>query len=128
MAKRDDDPIDVTEANFGALLIEGLKEARSVARGELRARRVGRTLRTTVVAEPENYPPMAVRDIRNKLGVSQGVFAKLLNASSETVKAWEQGRRAPDGMARTLLEIADRHPAVLLERMRGSAENRPSQP
>jgi hypothetical protein len=50
------------------------------------------------------------------------------NAIISPERAWEQGNLAPAGMAGTLLEIAERHPAVLLERMRGNAENRPSQP
>ncbi len=52
------------------------------------------------------------------MGLSQAVFARVLNASSDTVKAWEQGKRQPDGMALTLLEIAERHPKVLLSRVR----------
>jgi DNA-binding transcriptional regulator YiaG len=34
------------------------------------------------------------------------VFAQVLNVNPETVKAWEQGKRQPDGAASRLLELA----------------------
>jgi putative transcriptional regulator len=115
------DEIEVTEENFGDLLIEVLTEARAVARGDAEpARRVRRpmTARTTAVQPPRAYDAQSIQEIREKMGLSQAVFARVLNASSDTVKAWEQGKRQPDGMALTLLEIADLHPKVLLERVR----------
>jgi DNA-binding transcriptional regulator YiaG len=39
----------------------------------------------------------------------------MLNVSSSTVQAWEQGVRAPDGASLRLLEIAENHPGALLE-------------
>jgi len=44
--------------------------------------------------------------------------ARLLNASSDTVKVWEQGKREPEGMAQALLQVADKHPEALLERVK----------
>jgi putative transcriptional regulator len=60
--------------------------------------------------------------------VSQRVFARVLNASAETVKAWEQGKRQPDGMALTLLEIAENHPEALLSRIQLRDGGRPASP
>ena len=60
-----------------------------------------------------NVPP--VRDIRRKVGLSQSRFASLLGVSVRTLQDWEQGRRAPSGAARTLLLIAEKNPAALLE-------------
>jgi DNA-binding transcriptional regulator YiaG len=34
------------------------------------------------------------------------------------VKAWEQGKRTPDGIALALLQVADEHPQALLSRVR----------
>jgi len=113
--------IEVTDENFGDLLIEALTEARAVARGDAKpARRVRRpmTARTAAVQPPRAYGADKIQEIREKMGLSQAVFARVLNASSDTVKAWEQGKRQPDGMALTLLQIAERHPQVLLERVR----------
>ncbi|MBD0320740.1 MAG: helix-turn-helix domain-containing protein [Gemmatimonadetes bacterium] len=119
MAKRQDD-IEVTEENFGDLLVASLTEARAVARGEADpARRVRRrlTARGTTVQPPRAYEARTIQGIRERMGLSQAVFARVLNASSDTVKAWEQGKRQPDGMALALLEVAERHPDVLLERV-----------
>ncbi len=119
MADNDDD-IEVTEDNFAELLMEGLAEARSVARGEAEpVRRVRRpmTARATEVHPPRAYPAEKIQAIRKRMGLSQAVFARVLNASSDTIKAWEQGKRQPDGMALTLLEVAERHPRVLMERV-----------
>lgn len=121
MANDRDDALEVTEANFGDLLIAGLEEARAIARGDAEpARRVRRALtaRRAVVEPPPAYPPAGILRIRERMGLSQRVFAQVLNASAETVKAWEQGKREPDGMALALLYVADRHPEALLERVR----------
>jgi DNA-binding transcriptional regulator YiaG len=118
------DEIEVTDENFGDLLIDALTEARAIAGGDAEpARRVRRpmTARTASVQPPRAYGAEKIQEIREKMGLSQAVFARVLNASSDTVKAWEQGKRQPDGMALTLLEVAERHPGVLLERVRPNA-------
>ena len=70
------------------------------------------------VEKPRGYAAPKVRAIRRHLGLSQTVFAITLNVSPATVRAWEQGVRVPDGPSRRLLEIADRHPEILLENLR----------
>ena len=127
-SSNNDDGVRVTEQNFGELLIEGLNEALAVRRGEREpARRVRRPVsaRDAVVQPPRPCDPRCVQQIREKLGLSQSVFAQVLNASAETVKAWEQGKRQPDGMALTLLEIAETHPEALLSRVRTRAAVQP---
>lgn len=57
----------------------------------------------------------SVASIREKTGLSQATFAKLLGVSVRTLQEWEQGRRAPSGAARTLLLIAAKNPHALLE-------------
>jgi putative transcriptional regulator len=57
----------------------------------------------------------SVGDIREKTGLSQPKFAELLGVSVRTLQEWEQGRRAPSGAARTLLQIAAKNPRALLE-------------
>ncbi|MBI2497748.1 MAG: helix-turn-helix domain-containing protein [Opitutae bacterium] len=64
------------------------------------------TLRTKTVAQ--------VRAIRKKLNVSQPVFAAMMNIPSVTAASWERGRRRPTGAALRLLDIARRHPEVLI--------------
>jgi putative transcriptional regulator len=60
------------------------------------------------------YAREQVARLRKQLNLSQPVFAQALNVSPETVRAWEQGKRSPDGAALRLLEVAQRHPEMLL--------------
>lgn len=58
---------------------------------------------------------LSVGKIRERCGLSQAQFSRLLGVSVRTLQEWEQGRRAPSGAARTLLLIASRNPKVLLD-------------
>jgi putative transcriptional regulator len=60
-----------------------------------------------------NVPPVSA--IREKTGLSQKRFARLLGVSVRTLQDWEQGRRAPSGAARTLLRIAAKNPRAVLD-------------
>ena len=85
-----------TKRNIGMEILEGIRE---IKRGEH-----GR-----VVTIP------SVASVRERTGLSQARFAELLGVSVRTLQEWEQGRRAPSGAARTLLLIAQKNPAALLE-------------
>jgi putative transcriptional regulator len=65
--------------------------------------------------EPIAAGAINVRDIRERLNLSQASFALLIRTSKRTVQDWEQGRRQPAGPARALLRIADKRPDLLLE-------------
>jgi|SRR5580658_1003513 putative transcriptional regulator len=52
---------------------------------------------------------------REKMGLSQSRFARLLGISVRTLHHWEQGSRTPSGAARVLLRVAARHPEALLD-------------
>ena len=54
------------------------------------------------------------RAVRQKMNLSQRAFAQNLHVSVETVRNWEQGKRAPTGAARTLLKVMDHAPDVVL--------------
>ncbi len=75
------------------------------------------TRRDGTVEQDEIIPAreVSVRAARAATGLSQAEFAKLLGVSVRTLQEWEQGRRAPSGAAATLLRIAARHPAALME-------------
>jgi len=67
---------------------------------------------------PIPVKPMEARDvaeIRQRLNVSQAVFASLLNVSRVTAISWEKGRRRPSGAALRLLDLARRRPEVFQE-------------
>ncbi len=51
-----------------------------------------------------------VRTVRAKLGMTQQQFAMRFGLKLETLRNWEQGKRAPDGTARVLLDMINREP------------------
>ena len=54
-----------------------------------------------------------IKDIREKVQLSQSVFARLLNVSAASIKQWEQGTRNPTGATRVLLDLLDKEPHLL---------------
>lgn len=82
--------------DIGAEILNGIREIKA-----------GRTARVTTV------PFIALT--REKLGLSQSQFARLMGVSVRTRQEWEQGRWAPSGAARTLLLIANRNPKAPLD-------------
>lgn len=56
--------------------------------------------------------PSTAKEIREKLELSQDAFASLMGVSVRTVQDWEQGRRQPQGPAKSLLRVAEQHPEV----------------
>ena len=106
-------------SSFGKRLVESAREAARIERGELKAPRVTRrTVADAEVKPPPQYDAARIRGIRDHLEVSQPVFAAALNVSPETIRAWEQGKREPDGATRRLLEIAEDYPQVFLKKLR----------
>jgi putative transcriptional regulator len=69
----------------------------------------GQAARITKVKLP------AAAEARAQVGLSQEDFAHLLGVSARTLQDWEQGRREPNGAAKTLLRVAVAHPEVLRE-------------
>lgn len=71
-------------------------------------------LRTTILpAPPEAMTPGEIRRLRERIGLSQRVFAMAMNLSIKTVQAWEAGARVPDGGNLKLLRVADAHPEAV---------------
>ncbi|MEX2531662.1 MAG: helix-turn-helix domain-containing protein [Gemmatimonadota bacterium] len=103
---------------FGERLIASAEEAVQIERGELEPGRVTRyTAKTAEVGAPPQYDLDRIKGIRNKMEMSQALFAAALNVSPETIRAWEQGKRTPDGATLRLLELAEDHPEVFLEKV-----------
>jgi putative transcriptional regulator len=103
----------------GRRLLRSMAEAVAIAEGRLApARRHRRTVREATVAPPPRYGSARVRRLRERLGLSQPLFARTLNVSVATVRGWEQGARVPDGPSRRLLELVERHPETVLDALR----------
>ena len=49
--------------------------------------------------------PVEVRDLRRRAKLTQQEFAARLGVPVETIRNWEQGKRAPRGPARALLAV-----------------------
>ena len=66
--------------------------------------------------------PLDVTGIREGYKLSQTRFAALLGISVKTLRNWEQGRRAPAGPARILLQVAAKHPDAVWDVVRSNAQ------
>lgn len=101
---------------IGAQLVQSAREAARIERGELNPGRVTRYVSAAraEVEPPPSYSAGQIREIRSQMELSQPIFAAALNVSPETVRAWEQGKREPEGPTLRLLEVAEQHPDVFL--------------
>lgn len=94
-----------------AELLESVRQGGAILRGK---RRPSRALR---FKEPD------VRALRESYGLSQAKFAALMGISAGTLRNWEQGRRRPEGSARVLLRVVERHPQAVLDVVTGAPSN-----
>jgi putative transcriptional regulator len=85
-------------------LLQSVKEAAAIERGAVKPSRSFEVKTANDVVR-----------VRNKLGLPQIKFARLLGISEDTLQNWEQGRRKPAGPAKVLLKIANKHPKIVLE-------------
>jgi putative transcriptional regulator len=70
-----------------------------------------------VTLTPVHFSANEIQGIRKKLGMSQSVFARLLNVSLSSVRQWEQSIRKPSGSTMVLLELLQREPHILHYRL-----------
>lgn len=63
-------------------------------------------------------PTIDVRAARKRLGLTQAAFAAKFGFQPATLRNWEQGRTRPDGPARVLLAVIDRHPEAVEDALR----------
>jgi putative transcriptional regulator len=102
----------------------GMEEAIRHARGEI-------TLKTTVVEIPDpppELPPEELTRLRVGKGMSQDVFARLLNVPTRTVRSWEDGTRKPSQAALRLIQVFREDPAGVLEIVGMTADRPPATP
>jgi putative transcriptional regulator len=89
----------------------GLEEAILHARGEI-------ALKTTSLEMPDRPPDVRADELtklRLESGLSQAVFAQVLNVSTKTVQSWEQGSRKPSQAALRLIQVFRQNPSVVLQ-------------
>jgi len=93
----------MSNRNIGQEILEGIKEIKRFKKGEIKLR--ARTLNE----------PSPTKTIRKRLKLSQSAFAGLMGVSPRTIQDWEQGRRNPQGPAKSLLRVAEQHPEIFIE-------------
>ena len=105
--KKNDDMI----TPLGQELIDAAQEMLAHSRGEIE-------MPTYYYTIPEEVD---VKEIRNNLHLTQEQFAHFIGASIHAVRHWENGRRTPDGTARTLLHVLRHNPRAVLNALRQAA-------
>ena len=103
---------------------KGLEEAIRHAKGEI-------TLKTTTLEMPDRPPQVSadeLTELRLKSGMSQAVFARMLNVSTKTIQSWEQGQRKPSQAALRLIQVFRQSPSSVLEVAGMSGPKRTSHP
>ena len=84
-------------------LIESVNEAGQILKGKKKPSR------------SFEFPELAVKEIREKMGLTQFRFAMLIGVSKRTLENWEQGRRKPTGPANALLRALKADPKHVVE-------------
>jgi putative transcriptional regulator len=82
-------------------LLESLREAGAIERGEMEPAKVTR------------FPVINTKVVRQSFGATQAEFSRMIGVPLATLRNWEQGRRHPDGPARVLLLVAARYPEAV---------------
>jgi putative transcriptional regulator len=88
------------EENLFNDLVQSLKEAKAIAKGEMEPSR------RFVMEAPD------AKVVREKAGLTQSEFANLMRVSIKTLQNWEQHRRTPTGPAAALLKIVSIAPDI----------------
>jgi putative transcriptional regulator len=93
-------------------LVASVREGGAILRG------VQAPARAFVVDGPN------IQRLRAAYQLTQNEFAALLGISVKTLRNWEQGRRAPEGPARVLLQVAARHPDAVWDVVRPASRTK----
>jgi putative transcriptional regulator len=88
-------------SKFGQDLLQSIREARAIARGEMQP------------ARSYTFDAPDVAAIRKRLKLTQGKFAARFGIPVGTLRDWEQGRRQPDAPARNLLRVIEYAPETV---------------
>ncbi len=83
---------------------------------EMKLHRQGKITLKTHKVEPPPLPRVSgsmIRETRQRLRMSQGVFARKLRVNPRTLERWEQGRSKPNDQAATLILLVREYPDTL---------------
>jgi putative transcriptional regulator len=98
----------MSKRSLFAELAQGLEEIERFKRGKL-------TLKSYKVPLETEFEVTAdiIRDTRERLNLSRGVFAHKLRISPRTLEKWEQGRARPNKQASALILLTREYPDML---------------
>ncbi len=83
-------------------LVKSVKQMGSIMRGE------DVPHRRTVLGSID------VKGLRERLGLTQAEFSRMIGVSIKTLQNWEQGRREPEGPAKALLRVVEKEPQAVM--------------
>ncbi len=95
---------DTPMSTAGKSILAGLRNALAYAQGDT-TRGQAHTVQVPATVD--------VKAIRKRLGLTQAAFAQRYGFEVSSIRNWEQGRRQPEGPARTLLVVIDREPEAV---------------
>lgn len=98
----------MTERDIFSELMTGMQELKDHQEGKI-------TLKSHKVTKraPVTIAPQELRDVREKLNLSQAVFAHYLHTCETTYQNWEQGRARPNAQAVLLIRMVQQNPETL---------------
>lgn len=99
-------------SKIGESLLRGAQEALAYAKGDKKSSK------TYQVKIPEKIDVSAIRE---KLNMSQDVFAANFGLKKRTVEKWEQSQRKPTDAARAYLTVIARAPNAVRLALSGSS-------
>ena len=89
-------------------ILNGLKDALSFAKNEPNGAKVHKV----------QVKDIDVKELREKLDLTQEAFADTFGFNLATVRNWEQGKRQPEGPAKVLLNVIAYNPKCVFEAIR----------
>ncbi|MCW2487974.1 type II toxin-antitoxin system MqsA family antitoxin [Candidatus Symbiopectobacterium sp. NZEC127] len=97
----------MTQRNLYDELMGGLEAMALHRQGKI-------TLRThKIIRQPLTIAPAELKRVREKLNLSQAVFAQYLHTGESTYQNWEQGRARPNAQAVLLIRMVEKNPDTL---------------
>ena len=90
---------------FGEMLIQSVKQAEEHSAGKKKLR-----AKAIEIKPVPDYGSLQIKEIRAKLGLTQGLMGGIIEVSPKTIEAWEAGIRKPSGAAMRVIEELDTNP------------------
>jgi len=89
-------------------LMQGMQELQDHQDGKITLKTYKVKKHTAVTIAPDE-----IRSVREKLNLSQAVFADYLHTGETTYQNWEQGRAKPNAQAVLLIRMVQKNPETL---------------